>query len=60
MSAQELLKEKIAATFPKDGLTFGELVLFLKELGYSEGVIPTLSKDAVIHKVGGREGKWSI
>jgi hypothetical protein len=57
---QELLKKKIAATFPKDGLTFGELVLFLKELDYSEGVIPILSKDAVIHKVGGRRGKWSI
>jgi hypothetical protein len=54
----ELLKQKIAATFPKDGLTFAELVLFLKELGYSEGVIPTLSKDGIIRKVGGHRGKW--
>jgi hypothetical protein len=57
---QELLKEKIAATFPKDGLTFAELVVFLKELGYSEGVIPTLSKDGIIRKIGGHRGKWSI
>jgi hypothetical protein len=56
----ELLKEKIPGTFPKDGLTFAELVLFLKEQGYSEGVIPTLSKDGIIRKVGGHRGKWVI
>jgi hypothetical protein len=33
------------------------LVLFLKELGYSEEVIATLSKDGIIRKVGGHRGK---
>jgi hypothetical protein len=56
----DLLIERVRETFPADGLTFGELVSFLKPLGYSEGVIPTLAKANVIVKTGNKMGKWVL
>ncbi len=48
----DLLIERVRETLPADGLTSGQLVLFLKPLGYSEGVIPKLAKANVIVKTG--------
>jgi hypothetical protein len=56
----DLLIERVRETLPADGLTSGQLVLFLKPLGHSEGVIPKLAKANVIVKSGNRMGKWVL
>jgi hypothetical protein len=56
----DLLIERVRETLPADGLTSGQLVLFLKPLGYSEGVIPKLAKANVIVKTGSKKGKWLL
>jgi hypothetical protein len=56
----DLLIERVRETLPADGLTSGQLVLFLKPLGYSEGAIPKLAKANVIFKTGNKKGKWVL
>jgi hypothetical protein len=54
----ERLKSKISSSFPEKGLSGGELVIFLKDLGYSEGIIARLVKEGIIEKIGGHKGRY--